>query len=84
MSKKMEGKMEKIIEQIARQHGVTPEEVRREMAAALGMAYANPSSEQIAKQQAQVPREGDVPTLEEFIQYAVDELRQPDPQDDDT
>lgn len=71
----MSKKMEDIFSKIAQEHGVTPEEVQRDMAAAIAMAYANPADEQVAQQQAQVPREGDVPTPEELVKYALEKLQ---------
>lgn len=58
----------KIYRKIAKKHGVTEEEVRRDMQAALNSAYESPCRTP-AHMQAQdsVLRSGDVPTPEEYI-----------------
>lgn len=58
--------MKKIYKKIAKKHGVTPAEVERDMKEAIQAAYFKPTL------YAQcVPREGDIPTPEEFISYAA-------------
>lgn len=62
--------MRKIYRKIAREHGVSPKEVREEMQAAIMQAYQNPPDDNITvAYQNRVPRKGDVPTPEEFIRY---------------
>ena len=61
-----------IYRKIARENGVSVEEVKREMQAAINEAYKNPSPE-AAMQQAAIPRSGKVPTPDELIRYAVAE-----------
>lgn len=67
----------KIYEEIAKKHGVTPEEVRREMQAAITMAYTAPENDnEITKaKQRQVPCKGEIPTPEEMIEYLPRKVR---------
>lgn len=58
-----------VLRKIAKQNGVTVAEVRREMQRAIEAAYENPNAAALA-----VPRKGDVPTPEEFIDYCVGKL----------
>lgn len=60
----------KILKKIAKEHGVTVEEVRRDMQEAINEAYKNPTTEAQS-----VPRKGDVPTPEEFIKYVADTIK---------
>lgn len=55
-----------IIRKIAKKHGVSVEEVRRDMQAAINAAYVNPGAAALS-----VPKKGDVPTPEEFINYCT-------------
>ena len=66
----------KIYRQIAKDHGVSPKEVKADMQAAINYAYNNTSNDEITKAyQDQVPRKGSIPTSEEFISYAVKKLK---------
>lgn len=67
----------KIYKKIAEQHGVTPEEVRREMQAAITMAYTAPENDnEITKaKQRQVPCKEEIPTPEEMIEYLSRKVR---------
>lgn len=68
--------MRKIYRKIAREHGVSPKEVREEMQAAIMQAYQNPPDDNITvAYQNCVPRKGDVPTPEEFIRYAAGQIK---------
>jgi len=58
--------MRKIYRTIAKQHGVTVAEVKRDMQAAIDEAYKNPSPSALA-----VPRKGDKPTTEEFVAHVA-------------
>ena len=66
-----------IYEEIAKKHGVTPEEVRREMQAAITMAYTAPENDnEITKaKQRQVSCKGEIPTPEEMIEYLSRKVR---------
>jgi nicotinamide mononucleotide (NMN) deamidase PncC len=65
----------KIYRKIAKKHGVTAEEVRRDMQAALNTAYRSPYRTPAHTQaQESVLRSGDVPTSEEFIRHAAREV----------
>lgn len=59
---------QKIVARIVKEHGTTPEEVLREMQAAIDAAYANPSPQEKYVQDA-IPSQGDRPTPEEFVSY---------------
>lgn len=59
---------QKIVAQIARKNGTTPEEVLREMQAAIDAAYANPSAEEKIVQNA-IPSRGDRSTPEELVSH---------------
>ena len=53
-----------IIRKVARKHGVSVAEVRRDMQLAINAAYEKPNAAALA-----VPRKGAIPTPEEFIKY---------------
>lgn len=63
--------MRKIYRKIAKENGVSVQEVRREMQAAITEAYTDPLNDnEITKAyQKQVPRKGEIPTPEELIRY---------------
>ena len=61
-------KMEKIMQEIAKDHGVSVEEVRRELELAIQAARANPDP-QVQAQWANIPCKGDIPTPEELIAH---------------
>ena len=68
--------MRKVYRKVARKHGVTIEEVKREMQSALDETYNNPNNNDISKAyQERVPRKGDVPTVDEFIRYVADKAK---------
>ncbi len=62
-----------IYQKIARENGVSVEEVKREIQAAIQEAYRNPSAE-AAMIQCRIPRAGKLPTPEEVIDYVVSEV----------
>ena len=64
-------KMREIYRKIAKKYGVSMKEVKRDMQEALIIAYKD--SPEI-RNQAQVPKAGDIPTPEEFIRYAVEKI----------
>ena len=55
-----------MLRKIARQNGVKPKVVRREMQAAIDATYINPTAAALA-----VPRADAVPTPKEFINYCA-------------
>lgn len=66
----------KIYRQLAKKHGVTAEEIRRDMQSALNAAYESPSrTAETVWAQSAVLRGGNVPTPEEFLRHAVREVR---------
>lgn len=56
----------KIYRQIAKKHGVSVAEVKRDMQEAIDAAYQNPNSAAMT-----VPRKGAVPTPDEFIAHVA-------------
>ena len=61
---------EEVIEQIAKQNNTTAEEVLREMQYAIDEAWSSPNkTEAERKAQADIPCQGEKPTVEEFIEY---------------
>lgn len=57
--------MKKVYRRIAKEHGVTVAEVKRNIQEAINTAYVKPNL------YAQcIPHKGEVPTIEEFIIYA--------------
>lgn len=72
--------MEKIIAQIAVQHGVTEEEVRRDITEVIVTAMADPDP-MVRAEWELCPRAGEVPTPEEFIFWASGKtIRSMDPE----
>ena len=67
--------IEKALQEVARQNGVSVEEVRREIELALQVGQANPDP-QVQAQWASVPRKGDRPTPEEVIAHIVTVVRE--------
>lgn len=55
---------------IAKKYGVTEAEVKEEMEKAIASAYENPN--ELARR---VPRKGEIPTVEEFLDFVVMNLR---------
>ena len=64
-----------IIRQIAREHQVTEEEVRRDMKEAMDVGRSNPDPAVQAKW-AGFEYSGDEPTLEEFILWMAGQIRE--------
>ena len=62
--------MEKIYKKIAKQNGVSVEEVKRDMQEAINAAYKNPTifASNLSPQK-------DVPTTEEFIKLVANKVR---------
>ena len=68
--------MRKVYRKVARKYGVTVEEVKREMQAAIDETYNNSDNNDITKAyQNKVPREGKIPTVDEFIRYASNKAK---------
>ncbi len=66
----------RIYRKIAKEYGVTVEEVKRDMQAAIDHAYKNtPADGVTGAYQNRVPRSGEIPTTDEFIRYAADAVR---------
>ena len=56
--------MRKIINQVAKKHGVTAAEVKRDMQHVINSAFVNPT-----KTAQAIPKKGNIPTPDEFITY---------------
>ena len=68
--------MRSIYRKIAKEHGVTVAEVKRDMQEALTHAYTHTPDDGITvAYQNRVPHKGEVPTPEEFIKYAAQEAK---------
>jgi hypothetical protein len=68
--------MRKVYRKVARKYGVTVEEVKREMQSAIDETYNNSDNNDITKAyQNKVPREGKIPTVDEFIRYASNKAK---------
>ncbi|BAE82720.1 sporulation initiation factor Spo0A-like protein [Desulfitobacterium sp. LBE] len=69
--------MRRIYRKVAKKHGVSATEVKRDMQAAIEHAYNRPSrSEREKMVQESVERENSVPTVKELIAFAARELRE--------
>ncbi len=68
--------MRKIFRKIARENGISVKEVKEEMQEAIAYAYKNPPDDSgvTVACQKKVPCKGEIPTPEEFIRYAVEEI----------
>ena len=62
---------EQILDQIAHSSQVSPEEIRKKMQQAMASALKNPDPS-VKAMWAAVPRKGQQPTLEEFMDYLID------------
>jgi hypothetical protein len=68
--------MMSIYQKIAEAHGVSAEEVKKDMQAAIDHAYKSKHKSGIEKAYLNsVPRKGEIPTPEEFIVYAVRQMK---------
>lgn len=69
--------MDKVLRNVAREHGVTVKEVREEMQKAITEAWKNPPEDggMTAARQRRVPCAGEIPTPEELIRYLAGELK---------
>lgn len=61
---------------IAKENGITVAEVKQEIQAALNVTYENPPDDGVTiAYQNRVPRKDNIPTPDEFIRYAISEIR---------
>ena len=67
--------MRKIYRQIAKKYGVSVQEVKQEMQAAINEAYQGSTDKITTAYQQQVPRKGEIPTQEELIRYISKEVK---------
>lgn len=65
--------MRNVYRKIAREHGVSVQEVKREIQTAINEAYKNPLPD-MAMQQCRIPKKGKVPTPDEVIRFSVEEV----------
>jgi len=61
----------KLLRKVAKIHGVTVAEVRREIQAAIDEAYKNPTTQALS-----VTRKGDIPTPKELINHVAKKVKQ--------
>lgn len=75
----MTEKTKRILQIIAAEHGVSPEEVEREMMAAIrtGMASPDPHTQALWKQICPDGKEPDLDTFLTFVANRVDMIRRP-------
>lgn len=68
--------LEKIYQKIAKKNGISVDEVKSEMQAAINEAYRNPPNDNgiTVAFQKQVPSKGDIPSPDEFIRYASEKI----------
>ena len=69
-------RMRRMLEQIARDNHITPQEVRKQMQVALDEAQSCPDPVVQAKWRS-IPHKGEKVTLEEFLEYASNSLMLP-------
>ena len=68
--------MRNVFRKVAKKHGVSIYEVRREMQEAIRYGYDHCPSDGVTRSyQMRVPRQGEVPTSEEFVQFAAKKIR---------
>ncbi len=68
--------MRKIYRQIAKKYGVSVEDVKRDMQAAITQAYNNAPDNGVTKShQDKVVRKGEIPTPDELILHVVNEIK---------
>jgi len=66
----------RIYRKIAKQYGVTPAEVKREINMAITRTWANAGEGLAIKQrQEQIPCKGKIPTDQELIEYLAQKIR---------
>ncbi len=69
--------MDDIYSKIAKEHGITVEEVKKEMQAAVDCAYNNPEKTMQERMiQARISHNGGTPTAEELIAYVIRQVKQ--------
>ncbi len=65
-----------IYSKIAKEHGVTATEVKKEIQAAIDHAYKNPDKTlQQSRMQAAISRSGETPTTEELIAHVIRQIK---------
>ncbi len=67
--------IDKIIKAIAKKHGVSEAEVRKDMQSALYAAYTSASDSFTTTLQQDIPHKGIMPTPEEFIEYVAKSVK---------
>ncbi|HMM05963.1 MAG TPA: sporulation initiation factor Spo0A C-terminal domain-containing protein [Clostridiales bacterium] len=71
--------MRTIYRKVAKKHGVTAAEVKREMQAAVDCAYRKPDKTEAEKSiQRRVPAQSKIPTAEELICFLASEVKKGD------
>ena len=71
--------MRTIYRKVAKKHGVTAAEVKREMQAAIDCAYRKPDKTETEKSiQRRVQAQSEIPTVEELICFLANEVKKGD------
>lgn len=66
--------MRKIYRQVARKHGVSISEVKKEMQHVLNVTFSTPVNDGVTElYRSKIPRKADVPTPQEFLTYCISE-----------
>lgn len=68
--------MRQIYRKIAKEHGITPAEVKQDMQAAIDYTYQHTPDDGITEAyQNQVPRKGETPTAEEVVRFVAKKVK---------
>lgn len=68
--------MRNVYRKIAKEHGVTVEEVKRDMQEAINYAYENKLKYyDVSVEKKSLHNNEDIPTTEEFIEYIINEIK---------
>jgi len=62
------GKYDRVLRKIAKKNNVSVRQVKREIEAAIIETYKNPNPKAMS-----IPREGEIPTIEEFMDQVIKE-----------
>ncbi len=67
--------LQKVLEEVAKNHGITVEEVSREMQIALNTAWEQPADTQTGEnKRKEISPNNTAPSPEQFIQYIVNQI----------
>ncbi len=67
--------LQKVLEEVAKNHGITAEEVHKEMQIALNTAWEQPADTQTGEsKRKEMSPDDTAPTPEQFIQYIANQI----------